>query len=403
MLVLPKSKTVTVDIVINGEKQKLELDTVNAEMAPNLTTPTLVDLIANTSAVDTSKIADVEYRALAKSEPTVVYKNGELIQNQSAVSEKTLEISVARLSPVEIIDKYKLNDIDINSKQGLEEYLAKQIINFTDSIRHSNDIIALNNLAYCAQEFQKKIALENSQYTTFLKGAHVEKKNLTTADQIYDSISQAKTVMQNIGKANAKTLLDQNVKFARGIPMDDVVLIIREEIMDKLLSKQGLYSSDSGLELFKNMNITKVLGIPTIRSSNLPNGVNWIMTTIGKLGTVAFAKLGIGDWYQLSEDPDWSLNKRLHCARQQVLGILYETLIIASFDADTTIEWMDNYYSIAGSLKTTMATETFEIKNQEMEKSKKSNSQKVKDKFSKKDNEEEQNIDEQISEEQINE
>ncbi len=367
-LTLPKSYTVSVTTVdAQGQRHNIELDTVLAEIAPYLSTPTIIELIANTSAVDTSKFADIDYRAIAKSEPTVSYVDGKLVKNPEELEYKTLEINPVRLRPVEIVDKYKLNGIDISADDGsYKDGLARQVINFSDAIRIDNEVLALNNLAFSAQKTQTAIKAAHNEATTFKKGAHVEIKNLTTADDVYNSLSQAKTVIKKIGKPNAATAYDANFKYARGINLTDVVCLIDEEKLDLLLSKSGVFASESGNELFKTARIKNVLGIDVIPTSNLPEGVNWIMVTTGKMGALGYTKIGIGDWFQFDGDPKWQRNQRLHCAREQVLGVIYEQLILASFEEGTNIEFMNKYGNSTASTRIeNNGSETFSEEDKE--------------------------------------
>lgn len=361
MLVLPKSSTVTVETDVNGVKEKLPLNTVIAEIAPNLTTPTIISLIANTSAVDTSKFADIEYRAIAKSQPTVSYVDGKLVVDQAGADYKTLEVNPVRLKPTEIIDKYKINDIDTFAGQDFEKALADQVINFNAALETNNEMLAFNNMAYAAQEAQKKIVADTAGATTFAKGAHVEVKTLATADEVYDAISKAKTVIKRIGKENAKTNYDKNFKYAFGIDLSNVVLLINDEVLDLLLSKQGVFASDSGLEVFKSRRIVSVLGLTCIPTSNLPDGCQFMITTIGKMGALGYTKLGVGDWFKFGDDPEWELNKVLKCARHQVLGVLYDSLILASFEDGTTINYKDTYGKVRASTRILNEDEVFEI------------------------------------------
>lgn len=381
-ITLPKSYTIDLLFDSDGQKEKIPLNTVIAEIAPNLCGPTILETITNTSAIDTSNFADVEYRALAKTKPTVTYKNGKYVTDPKNLTYKTMEVKPVRLSPIEIADKFSLRGIDRKADPNWERLLATNIVNFTQEIKMNNEILAFNNLAYAAQQTQANIIKTDSGATTFKLGAHVEKKNLNNADDVYNALSQAKTVIKNIGKANALTTYDKNFKYANGIDLNDVVCLMSDEVLDLLLSKPGVFASDAGLEVFKNLKIRNILGVNVIPTSNLPIGVNFLMLTVGKMGALAFNKIGVGDWFKFSESPDWELDTRLHCARQQVLGVVYESLIIGSFNADCTIDYLDSYMAAKESARTVIGSETFDLNDKsQMKKAVKAAKENIKQQF----------------------
>ena len=55
------------------------------------------------------------------------------------------------------------------------------------------------------------------------------------------------------------------------------------------------------------------------------------------------------------------MNKVLKCARHQVLGVLYDSLILASFEDGTTITYKDTYGKVRASARILNEDEVFEI------------------------------------------
>ncbi len=360
----PISQTISVFTDIDGKRKPLDLTTVIAELAPQLCVPSIIEFIKNNQAVDTSRFSVVEYQAVTKTHPTVTYKDGKPVESPADVKYQNLTINAVKLRPTQIIDKYQLKDIDRMTNPEYQNLLASKVVEFTEELRIENEIILFNNLCCAAKGVQEKIVAAHPDAITFKKGAHFVASNLTTSDEIYDAIVDAKQVIQKIGNSNAKTMYDANYKYARGITLDNVILLINEEVKDNLLKRPGLFASDAGLELFKNAGITKICGLNTYSTNSLPDGVNFVITTVGKVGSIAFNKVADKDWFSTGPDAKWEKDIYLHCSREQVMGILYEQTILVSTQEDVELTEMNKYGSTTPSTKFAESAETFSLEQQ---------------------------------------
>ncbi len=342
----PQSQTISVwTTEADGTKVNVPLNKVIAELAPNMCTPSIIDYIKNTRAVDTSKFADVDYEAIEKTSPTVTYKDGKRVIAPKDVTAQMLTINAVRLKPTQIIDKYTLKDIDDMTDPSYKNKLAGKIIEFQQDLSVNNEIILFNNLVYSAKQCQAKLKAVDAAAVTFDKGAHYVVEDLTTAEDIIASIKKAKRILPLMGKANAKTDFDANFKYARGITHDNLIILINEDIKDEIITKDALLASDAGNQTFRDAGITKILGLYAFSTNNLPEGVNYVITTVGKWGTIAFDKVADKDWFAAGPDPEWEKDFNLKMSREQVMGILFEQLIVASVstEADKTLALIDKF------------------------------------------------------------
>lgn len=163
---------------------------------------------------------------------------------------------------------------------------------------------AIAALISAAADVQTKIEAADANATTFAKGAHVETKAITTAEEAYKSFTDAISNFQRIGTDTAEVALNKNYAHTEGINKDDMFAIMSPEFEALVLGKPGVFASESGNALFKKAGIKSLLGVQTISNISIPANVNFIIVTTGMNGTYGYEDVDGGEKGNLIVDPD---------------------------------------------------------------------------------------------------
>lgn len=365
MLTIPKSKTIGIYTKVDGKDTFLDFSSEVSEINPALTGPSILDLINNTSAPICNKMSDVIIRTQAKCKPVYIYADGKLVQDPTEMTPDRGLIDLVMIKPYEVADKYKLDGIDIQTDPDIKKTVALRATNFISETRINKENLAFAELALAAQTVQEAInkdLSEDKKILTFKQGAHVQYKNLDTAWEIKEAIQQAKKVLKTIGTGKAKTEFDANNLFTTGIDIENnAVLLIDEDIKDKLMELDGLVSSDKGFELFKNAKLERILGLTTYSTSNLPDGVNFLLVTNGSHGAYVHNTAGPGYWASVINDPSWPKDSLLNQALTQYQGVVYESYIISSCNEGAKVDSDPLKNSIKNSSDKRLGVETYDI------------------------------------------
>lgn len=361
MLTLPSGQLIKIKAIINGQEKEINIGTKIAEIAPNLSIPSVIDVIRNTSVSDPTKFSNVQFRALAKSKPKVTYNNGKVVVEPGKLERNGLKILITQIAPSRIAEVFELNDIDLD-QDDWQDAAAKQIASWLTNLGPELEVNALENLVYSAQEFQKKIIEENSSYTTFKKGAHLETFSELTPDICYNILSDIKNSMSKIGLSSAKTNIDKTFLCSNGIPKSDLIVMVSPEFLDTLMQRPGMFASDSGIEIFKLMNIRIILGLNVVEMATMPDGVHVIAVTTGKLGAYGKGSVAGGNHYCYRDDPTWSKNKIIEVEKSFYSGVVYEQLIFAATEEGKTFE-KPILSSAIEKGKSTHEVDTFDLSN----------------------------------------
>lgn len=336
MLTLKSGKTINIKAITPNGEETIDITTEIGELVPQLTLPSWLDVVANTSAPAVKDFSNVQFRALAKAEPTVTYKDGEYVTKPADLIAHNIKVNLCQITPTKIAEKVELDDIDLNTT-NYKDVLPKFAATWLLQVNKECEIYALKQLAYEAQEFQTKIIAENNDFTTFEKGAHLEKVANLTPEKAYDLLSKLKSVITKTGLDNAKSNIDKNFKFATGINMSDVVVLCSNEFMDTILRNQGVFASDKGIEIFQKMGIKNLLGFDVLAVPELPDGVHFIAITTGQMGTLGKGDVADGHYFNVKDSYKWSKNKELEQERTFYLGVIYSQLIWMATDANFQI------------------------------------------------------------------
>lgn len=341
MLTTPKSTSINVKkINSEGKEEFIDLAPKIGDLAPQLAIPNVIDVIVNTTAPNVDTYADAKFRILAKPTPETVIENGQYVKKHTQLKKNGIKVDLATITPTKIAEVFQLDEVDLESG-NFEEEITKTAANW---LVHVNQVVqrtSIKKMLWAAQEFNKKIIADESNRKTakFANGAHMEyhpTNSPLTAKQAEDAIKRCKYAMQRIGTENAFSEVDQFYKFADGIDLTDIAFICSDEFRDTLLSSDSLKASDSGIQLFKEMDIKRVMGIDMLVTSALPTGAHFVMLTTGRLG--AFAKGPVADGFFNAVKPGDFKNSKMELEKTFYAGVVHQQLIFAFVDEDFMID-----------------------------------------------------------------
>lgn len=334
-------------IANDGSLQTFDLGVRMSELIPQLTIPSILDLMRNTSAPAVDSFANMRFYSLAKMrKPTGIYYNGQQQTDPSTITADTIRTEIVQLTPVEIGDKLEMNDIDLNTDK-FENALALSAGSWIQQNRIEMETYLFREAAIAAQDIQNTIVSNaaDTGATTFKLGAHVQKSNLNTPDDAYNALSDVKNELQKLGLSNAATKFNRDYKFATGINLTDVICVCTPAFLDLIAQKSGLFASEPGFELFKVMGIKRILGLDIVSCNTLPEGVNFMIFTTGIHGSIAYTPIADGLKMIIDKNPNWFMGRRLDISKQYIAGIVHPARIWMHVNENVTITKNMNFTS----------------------------------------------------------
>lgn len=352
---------------IKGTKQNIYIHTQINRLQPMLKSPFILDAIKNTTgsnASDAFANTRYYYNKQATDAELITDPENPLKKDPRTLEAENIDILVAQIAPVEYAKKFSgsLRDLQM---EGLEQTASVKISDFMEQRRITKQLQMWAMAIDAAETTQKDSSLTSA--TTFDKGAHYVTETFTDGDDIYNSLSAAINSFQKFGLPSAINEFNKSIDYVLGINKNDMIILMSPDCAAKLLKLNGLFASDTGNKLFQDLELTKVLGVPMRIENTLPEGVNFIITTTGTHGALAYETCGkvglakiagqemsvLGLEAVMMPDPNWSGFYRIDISDTFKMGIVFPELILVS---------SENASSKAKTIKADLKSGTMSVK-----------------------------------------
>lgn len=349
----PRAQTMLLKVAdgISTDKKEVYLHTIIREVQPMLAGPFILNVIKNTNNSQANVMANARYYYnMKKSDAELLTNENGLVKDPTTLTAEDINLEVRQLAPVEYGKKLKgsLRDLE---ETGLANAASVAIADFIVQRRLTKQNTAFNMCLSSAKATQAKVAAADGAATTWAKGAHFVQTDYNDAEAIYNDLRIALSSFKKLGQDNAYTRYNREIDYVMGIQPNDMLILISDDAAGLLLGKAGLYASDSGNELFKKLNLKEFLGVPMLITSTLPAGVNWMIITTGRAGTIGYEEVGTVALKAISgkempvlqaeavmvSDPNWSGYYRIDISDIYKLGVIFDDLVFASVTTSTTI------------------------------------------------------------------
>lgn len=353
----PRAQTMLLKVtdgVTTGGKN-IYLHTIIREVQPMLAAPFILDVIKNTNNSQANQMANARYYYNIKKTPATLITDANdntaaVVNDPTTLLSEDINLEVRQLAPVEYGKKLRGSFRDL-METGLENAASVAIADFIVQRRLTKQQEAFNMCLSAAQAVQTKVVAADSTATTWQAGAHLVKTTYADSESIYNDLRIAVSSFKRLGQDNAYTNFNKTIDYVMGIQPSDMLILISDDAAGLLLGKSGLYASDSGNELFKKLNLKEFLGVPMLITSTLPAGVNWMIITTGRAGTIGYEEVGNVALKAISgkeipvlqgeavmvNDPNWSQYYRIDISDIYKLGVIFDELVFASVTPNTTI------------------------------------------------------------------
>lgn len=334
------------DTIGGVSPQNIYIHTVMKEVQPLLTNLFILNYIKNTNndKENSNKWVNSRYYYNIKKSAGVVIQNTEgTVVDARTLDSENLNLVVKQLAPQTVAKKFQgaFQDFDL---PGLKETASIAIADYIVQRRLTKQLEIFTEAVNDAITLQATIKAADANATTFKTGAHAVNATYTTADEIYADLANALNSFQRLGNANAYGVFNKNIDTAIGIQKHDMIILLSDECAATLLEKPGLFASDAGNELFQKLDLKKILGVPTLISSQLPEGVNFMIITTGRCGALGYEEIGevvfkasetgsvkvMEGTAVMVRDPQWSGYYRIDYAESFKMGVIFEEFIFVS-------------------------------------------------------------------------
>ena len=326
MLTQPQGTSVKIKAV-NDSGTTTEIDMIStvAALSPILTSPSILDVIRNTTAVlSKDQNGSTIYKLSVKpdSDLYITYDEGQKksvmkLDPRTAAFEEIEEYAL-RINPQLRGKKYRSLAWD-GDMATIGQLLSTYVASFMEVRRVQKELTAFTMLDDAA----KAISITGDP-TTFKTGSHIETiTTQPTADDLYKAFADARTLALSLGLDKAPGDENKNYKHAIGTSVLDWVCIMSPEASSILKTKNGIFNSAPGFEAFSSLGIQAVLGVNVLISNLLPDGVNFMFITTGRQGTIGYQLVGKMIGGTIIPDPDaYGLAYRLNLWDQYSLGVV---------------------------------------------------------------------------------
>lgn len=356
MLSQPRTSSIGVTAVNGG--QKVDLTTVVTKTAKVNIVPSILTVIRNTSVSEAELqgmgVIDFRLAVVAEGESMIEYdtdgnasyKSGKSL---SEIKAKKTQLISSRVEAASWGAKYEINEWD-DSDNDINSSFAMTITSWTQvrAIDKEKDMFELaTNQAQAVSNgivSGGKVMINKREYDfgtadakalSFRTGAHVEeitvdysKTDGELGSQAYNHLTGGLLAATTFGMARAMSAYNKRHPHFIGIQELDLVILTSTEFELRLKGKEGLVFSAQGyLENYKQFGITSFMGIPLKVVNTLPQGVDFIITTQGTSGALAYAQRGKGISIKVKEDPENFHGRRADLLDQYSLGIVIPEVI----------------------------------------------------------------------------
>lgn len=343
----PRGQTMLLT-VNNGKDaaQNVYIHTVIKEVQPLLKTPFILNMIKNTNNDESHRFVNTRYFYNVKRTPGTKISDSEnaMITDPRNLASENIKLEVRQLAPVEYAKKLSGAFRDLGL-EGCKNTASVAIADFMMERRLDKQEEIFSDLQKAAIAKQKEIVAAAATATSFVEGAHAVQATYNSAQELYDDLNSAINEFMKLGQSNAKIDYNQKIQYVRGIPKQDMFILITHEMAALLLEKPGLYASDKGNELFQKLDLKWFLGVPFFISSQLPAGVNFMIITTGTHGTIGYEEVGNVSFKKdnngkdievlegtaiMLPDPQWSGFYRIDITDCYKMGIIFDDLVFVS-------------------------------------------------------------------------
>ncbi len=352
----PRGQTLELKVSsgINGSAaQNIYLETVVSQIQPLLKAPFILDVIKNTTGDSAHQDKNSRYYYNKKSGAETLIAQGDdrgMVTDPRTLGIENISEYVAQLAPQKYAKKLggMLEDLKV---AGLENAVSVKIADYLEQSRRSKQIQAFESILAAAKQVQKLPAFTSA--TTLEGGAHLVTGTYTDGKVLTKDLSKAIISFKRFGAPNASLQANRDIPYCLGINAEDMLILLNEELAPLLFeANQGLYASDTGLnQLFRDLNIKKLFGVPLMTTTQLPAEVNFMIIATGTHGTIGYEEIGnvanvpyknqlipvMEKDANMVLDPNWSGAYRIDIYDNYKLGVILKELAIVSVTSDTSI------------------------------------------------------------------
>ncbi len=346
------SMLLKVNAGIAGTKddKNIYLSTTIASLQPMLAAPFILNVIKNTNrTAGPNAEKNSRYYYQQKSGKATVISNSEnpVVNDPRKIAAENIEVTVKQVAPESVGKKFSGARKDL-ALEGLENVASAKIASYIVERRIEKQTTAWQLLVKAAEDIQTTISTADSGATTWAKGAHRVQESFTTGEELYKSLRTAIAKFKKLGLPNAPGEFNKNIPCVMGIQPNDMLIILTTDSSSLLLEMPGVLASDKGNELFQQLNLNRILNVPTLIDDTLPEGVNYMILTTGTHGSLAYEECGtianqnrngmnIATLEQVAEmvpDPEWTGYYRIDYEETFKMDVIFPELIYVSSEAE---------------------------------------------------------------------
>lgn len=288
----PRAQTYSLTINDKGVEKNIYIQTKMVQLQPTLKQTNILNLIRNTNGTGMfNDYSNTRYYYNIKEEgPIDVIMDADGVKVDPRTLQATeLSILAKQIAPITRVKKFSGYKRDLKI-QGLENVVATKMADYIAQIRLADQAAMFKQAIADAADYQQT---NLDGLTIFDEGAHfVVGQEFDDGNAAHDHLCEALDNFQRLGSTSATPEVNQKIPHCNGIPLSDMIIIASNAFTTKLKKVPGVFASTPGNELFMKNGIDMVEGVAYIATSQLPKGINFIITTTGVHGAIAYEECG---------------------------------------------------------------------------------------------------------------